>query len=135
MRVVLDTNVLVSGLLSPFGAPAEVLRLALAGNLTLCFDGRIQLEYREVLSRPRFGFDAGDVEALLGLLEVEGLLVNSAPLPKRLPDPDDEPFLAVALAAGAEFLITGNLRHYPPRARQGVQVVSPRSFLEARTKL
>ena len=109
-----------------------MLRLAVSGALTLCFDGRILVEYRGVLARPRFELNASHVDALLALLEAEGHLVNSAPLPNRLPDREDEAFLAAALAAGARFLITGNLRHYPPSARQGVRVVAPRAFLEAR---
>jgi predicted nucleic acid-binding protein len=60
-----------------------------------------------------------------------GFTVASSPLPRRLPDPDDEPFLAVALGGGAEYLITGNQTHYPPGLREGVAVVSPAEFLEA----
>ncbi len=48
-----------------------------------------------------------------------------APLPRRLPDHDDEPFLEVALAAGAACLVTGNLRHFPAATRSGVRVVTP----------
>jgi predicted nucleic acid-binding protein len=48
-----------------------------------------------------------------------------------LPDSDDEVFLAVALGAQADFLVTGNLRDFPARLRQGVAVVSPREFVDA----
>jgi len=47
----------------------------------------------------------------------------------NLPDPDDEPFLAVALAASADFLVTGNLADYPPDKRRGCAVVSPAAFM------
>jgi putative PIN family toxin of toxin-antitoxin system len=130
LRIVLDTNVLVSGLLSPFGPPAEIVRLCASGALRLCFDARILAEYREVLARPRFGFDAEDVETLLWQLEATGELVVGTPLGARLPDRDDEPFLEVAVAARAEHLVTGNLRHYPRSSRAGVRVVSPRAFLD-----
>ncbi len=52
-----------------------------------------------------------------------------------LPDADDEPFLAVALAAGADFLVTGNLSDYPPDKRRGCEVVSPAVFMEHWRKL
>ena len=56
MRIVLDTNVLVSGFLSPYGPPGAILRSILAGSITLCFDERILTEYRDVLTRGRFAF-------------------------------------------------------------------------------
>ena len=60
-----------------------------------------------------------------------GELVAAKPLPLRLSDPDDEPFLEVAAAAMAEFLVTGNLKHFPRDRRQGVRVVLPREFLDS----
>lgn len=129
--MVLDTNVLVSGLLSPKGPPGEILRLLETGFLVLCIADAILAEYRDVLSRPHFGISAAAVDLLLEDMETVGLRVVTVPLPQRLPDSDDEAFLEVALAAQAEFLVTGNLRDYPPSARQGVRVVSPRDFLDA----
>ena len=131
MRVVLDTNVLVAGLLSPFGPPGEIVRMASSGELTLCLDARILTEYDEVLRRPRFGFDAGEVAVLLDFVERRGHLVASAPLRDSLPDPDDEPFLEVALAGAAEYLVSGNLVHFPLPLRHGIAVVSPSEFLTA----
>ena len=72
MRVVLDTNVLVSAFLSPDGAPAQLLTFALAGELTLLFDDRIMAEYAEVLRRPRFGLDEADIDLVLRQLEADG---------------------------------------------------------------
>ena len=128
MKIVLDTNVLVSGLLSPFGPPGELVRLVAAGDLTLCFDARLTSEYREVLEREKFGFDRDSVSALLDFVAFAGILVAAAPLKMPLPDPDDEPFLAIALAANVP-LVTGNLKHFPLRKRQGGQVLAPHEFL------
>ena len=130
MRVVLDTNVLVSALLTPFGPPARVLDLVLVGDLTPVFDDRILAEYRQVLARERFGFDPDDVTDLLRYFEAEGEHVTPRPIAVTLPDPDDVPFLETALTAQAEALITGNVRHYPPEQRQGIVVLSPAAFLE-----
>lgn len=131
MRIVLDTNVLVSALLSPFGTPAEILRLVTTETVRLCHDARILGEYRQVLLRPTFPFHPLQVEALLDQMESDGVPVTALALSRRLPDPDDEAFLEVALAGKARYLVTGNLRHFPPGSRQGVRVVSPREFLEA----
>ena len=60
----LDTNVLVSGLLSPFGPPGEIVRMVSSGAVVLCLDARIFAEYDDVLARPRFGFDPDSVAAL-----------------------------------------------------------------------
>lgn len=130
MNVVLDTNVLVSGLLTPHGSSGRVMDLVLSGDLTPCFDDRIIAEYREVLARTKFGFDAVLVEAILDYIEAEGLHVVSAPLGVSLPDPDDIAFLEVAAAAGAEWLITGNARHFPARARHGIRVTNPGEFVK-----
>ena len=107
------------------------MSLVAAGALPLSLDDRILAEYREVLSRHGFGFDPEKVEPLLLLVEAIGEFVIAPPLPERLPDPDDEALLEGALEVAADFLVTGNLRHFPARLRQGVAVVSPRGFLEA----
>lgn len=130
MRIVLDTNVLVSGLLSPFGPPGEIVRLVSVGSIVLCLDARILAEYEEVLSRPKFGFNQNDVSALLDLIESTGETSAAQPLTVRLPDTDDEPFLEVAIAALADCLVTGNVVHFPPEVRAGAAVLSPAKFME-----
>ena len=131
MKVVLDTNVLVSAVLSPNGPPAAVLRALLSERVQLCFDERILSEYRDVLSRPKFSFDPHLVEELIGFLESAGLPTLADPLALELPDPWDQMFVEVAVSSAADFLITGNLKHFPENARMGVRVVPPREFLDA----
>ena len=130
MRVVLDTNVLVAGLLSANGPPAWIVEAVLAGALELALDLAIREEYEDVLRRPEFRFDQGQVDDLLGAIDRFALLVSAAPpCPEPLPDPDDEPFLAVAAASGS-ILVTGNLKHFPPRCRRGVPVHTPRELVD-----
>ncbi|NPV29193.1 MAG: putative toxin-antitoxin system toxin component, PIN family [Firmicutes bacterium] len=129
MKAVLDTNVLVSGLLKAHSHAGTIVRLVAAGLLRVVYDARILNEYREVLARPKFGIEKGERDALLAQFESEGLLVAARPLPERLPDPDDEPFLEAALAAGDAVLITGNKKHFPASACGGVTVLSPAEFL------
>jgi uncharacterized protein len=130
MKIVLDTNVLVSGLLQPFGPPGQILRLVASGDLVLCHDPRILAEYQEVLVRETFGFDLERVDILLEEIRAGGIPVAARPLAIRLPDSDDVPFLEVALAGEAKCLVTANVKHYPAAARSGVEVLSPRSFIE-----
>ncbi|MEI7813757.1 MAG: putative toxin-antitoxin system toxin component, PIN family [Coriobacteriia bacterium] len=131
MRIVLDTNVLVSGLLSPFGPPGEIVRMVSSGVVALCLDARILAEYDDVLARPKLGFDPDSVAALLDYADFRSESVASTPFEKRLPDPDDEPFLEVASAGGADCLVTGNLGDFPSNARAGVAVLSPAEFMAA----
>jgi len=135
MKIVLDTNVLVAGLLSPFGPCGEIIRMVSSGNLTLAFDSRIISEYSAVLRRPKFKLDERKVTALLDYIEQSGHKTASTPLLSSLPDPSDEPFLEIAIAGQVTCLITGNQGHYPAKLRQGVTVFSPAGFLTFYRKL
>jgi len=130
MKVVLDTNVIVSGLVSPFGPPGEIIRMVASALLELCYDARVLSDYQNVLTRQKFPFDQTHIEDLLEEIESCGHITTGRPLAKRLPDPDDEPFLEVALGGKAQYLITGNLKHFPAKKGQGIRVVSPDEFLE-----
>lgn len=101
MIVVLDTNVVVSGIFKPYGKAAAIHRLVVSGLLTPAYDQRILAEYREVLTRPKFNFSEESIKNFLTQMEDEGMLVSSKPLSFSLPDPDDEPFLEIALSSKA----------------------------------
>ena len=130
MNVVLDTNVLVSGLLTPFSPCGELVRMVSSGELTLCLDARLLGECSEVLRRAHFQFDPDLVSALLDHVSHAGVLVSASPLLATLPDRDDAAFLEVAIAGAVACLVTGNLKHFPFGARQGITVCSPRDFLD-----
>jgi uncharacterized protein len=130
MRIVLDTNVLVSALLRDGSIPAHVVDLWLAGDVDLMVDARISAEYRDVLARPEFGFDADDVQALMDMVDRAEHVV-AAPLPLKLTDPTDAPFLEVAVASAADALVTGNVRHFRiGGATLDIPVLTPRAFLD-----
>jgi uncharacterized protein len=130
VRIVLDTNVLVSGLLNPHGAPGRIVDLVLEGTLTLLVDDRVLAEYQDVLTRPRFGFEAADVGAVIDFIDVSAERVPSVPLRLTALDPDDTAFIEVAHAGGADALVTGNPRHFRGATALGVTVVSPAAFME-----
>ena len=129
MRLVLDTNVLVSGLLKPRSKPALVLGSLALESVTLLLDYRILDEYRRVLARPAFEFPREYVPEILSFFEREGEFIPAERLDIELPDPADLPFLEVAHTGRADALVTGNLKHYPPGAGCGVRVVNPGSYL------
>ena len=128
--MVLDTNVLIAGLLSPFGPPGEIVMMVAGGNLTLCLDARIINEYAEVLHRPKFQFSSDLIEAVLEQIRSEGEIVASVPQPVELTDHSDQPFLEVAITGKAHCLITGNIKHFPAIKRCGMKVLTPAEFLK-----
>ena len=129
MRIVLDTNVLVSGLLNPGGAPGRIIDLILAGEITLLVDDRILDEYRTVLRRPKFGFRAEDIADLMTFIEKESERVLASPSGISLSDRGDIPFLEAAVSGSAEALVTGNARHFRPAAILELSIEGPAQFL------
>ncbi|PYX76496.1 MAG: putative toxin-antitoxin system toxin component, PIN family [Acidobacteria bacterium] len=102
IRAVIDTNVLVSGMIAASGNEALLL-LAIDHELVSpCFSAEILQEYEQVLRRPKFGFEALEVESLLNLIRRQGEFIHSAPIPPLSPDPGDDKFIACALAAKSE---------------------------------
>lgn len=129
-RVVVDTNVLVSALWSPGSVPACALRHLLA-HTTLVVDARIVAEYRKTLEKPKLRrISPEDREALLTRLEAEAVHVGAiAVYSGALADPDDRPFVEVALAGRCTMLVTGNLRDFPTTL--GFEVVPPAHVIGA----
>jgi putative PIN family toxin of toxin-antitoxin system len=129
VRVVLDTNVLVSAVLTAQGTCARIVDMIADGALDLYADDRILAEYDSVLHRPELRIAPEDAGVILDLIRSITDTVAAIPLPVQLPDPDDAAFLEVAAASGS-ILITGNTRHFPTNARTGVSVMTPAEFLE-----
>jgi uncharacterized protein len=128
VKAVLDTNIVVSAHLKAEGREALILELALAAKFKLCASEPIFEEYEAVLMRPRFGFDPQKIAKSLKAIRKVSLFVRPRKPLRVARDPDDDKFLECALEAGAECLVTGNLRHFPARFR-GTRVVSPRESL------
>jgi putative PIN family toxin of toxin-antitoxin system len=129
VRVVLDTNVLVSAVLTAQGTCARIVDMIADGVLDLYADDRILAEYDSVLHRPELRIAPEDAGVILDLIRSITDTVAAIPLPVQLPDPDDAAFLEVAAASGS-ILITGNARHYPKNSHAGVSIMSPSEFLE-----
>ena len=129
MKFVSVRELLVSGFLSPHGPPGAILRSIMAGSITLCFDERLLAEYRDVLSRGSFTFDADRVDEVLALIEAHGESVLAETLGVELPDAEDAMFVEVATAAGADCLVTGNRKHFPDEELRDVRVSLPSAFV------
>ena len=110
--VIIDTNVLISALLSPYGNPATILKLVTSQTLHPIVETRIYQEYQNVLSRPRFKFSAEDIQAVLILFKNEGLWIVPPPILDDVPDPSDLPFIELAYHTRAP-VITGDAKHFP----------------------
>jgi uncharacterized protein len=133
IRAVIDTNVLVSGLLAPTGNEALIVLAIHHGFVRPCFSDEILEEYAEVLARPKFAFGPDVIGALLAMLRDKGELVRPEGPAPELPDPGDSKFLHCAQAAGAEYIVTGNMRHFPQDACGVVRVVSAGELLDPLT--
>jgi putative PIN family toxin of toxin-antitoxin system len=129
IRVVVDTNIIVSALLQPLGPPARVFFLALNGSIQLCMSGSVYAEYEEVIRRPRFGRDENVITATLHTIREKALWVRPAESIRACSDPDDDIFLECAQAARAAYLVTGNVKDFPA-SWLDTKIVTARSFLE-----
>lgn len=127
MRVVLDTNVLVSGLLSSVGPPAQIINLILNRTITVLYDNRILLEYKEVLKRKKFGFKQEWIVPIIEFIKQEGEFISAEPTNVKTIDKDDLKFMEVAKTGKANYLITGNEKHFPKLNL----IKTPREFLES----
>ena len=127
--VVIDTNLIVSALLRPDGMPAELLRLALGGEVEFFVSVPILAEYEEVLRRPRFGFAPVLVSELMEAIRTTAWVVAPLMRVEAAADSDDNMFLDCAETVGASFLVTGNTKHFPPTWK-ATRIVTVREFLE-----
>jgi len=128
IRVVLDTNIIVSALLQPLGPPAQVFWLVAGGSVQLCISGNVYAEYEEVIRRPRFRRDEETIAATLNVIREKGFWVRPKEVIRECSDPDDDVFLECAKAAEADYLVTGNLKHFPT-SWVGTRILTARDFL------
>jgi putative PIN family toxin of toxin-antitoxin system len=131
-KAVLDTNVVISAFLKPESNPALILALFLEGSLTVCLSEKIWQEYRGVLRRKKFqGLDHESIEKLLSMIKQQALWVSPRIAVNILRgDPADNMFLECALESQADYLITGNIRHFPLKKFHGTLILSPKDFID-----
>jgi len=133
LRAVLDTNVFVSGLISPMGKPAAILKALRSRRFTLVSSPPINEEIIEVFDRPRicdrYGLGDRIFDVSFILWEVAELVID-LPGVRVCSDPDDDKFLAAAVGGRADYLVTGDVGDLLHLGEyKGVAIVSPREFV------
>jgi putative PIN family toxin of toxin-antitoxin system len=125
INAVLDTNVLVSGLLSSYGNPAQIINGFRDKQFNLIYNEEIIAEYRRVLFRERLGLPRIDVNCLLDEISRMGIPITATKSDIAMPDEDDRVFYDLANACNA-YLVTGNTKHYPNEHH----ILTPAQFVE-----
>lgn len=127
-RLVLDTNIVVSAALKPQGLQRTVFLLALTKPAELFVSEAILAEYREVLARPELQIQDGTLCDFRELVRDHSSVVDPPMRLRVALDPDDDMFLECADAARADYLVTGNCRHFP-QFWKTTKVVTAREFV------
>jgi putative PIN family toxin of toxin-antitoxin system len=128
LRLVIDTNVVISAALKPDGLQRTVLLLAITKPARLYVSDAIVAEYREVLARPELKIRKGLRQQLLDLIKNQAQIVKPTRALQVAKDPDDDKFLECADAARADYLVTGNQRHFPKFWKK-TKVITSREFI------
>jgi len=130
MRLILDTNVLMSGIFFG-GPPYEILNAWRHGKVSLVLSAKILDEYRRVGHRLSAKFPGVDVEPILALVTAHAELVVAPALEEGVcEDPTDDMFFACAIAAGCHLIISGDRHLHKATGYGDVEVMSPRDFVD-----
>ncbi|MBE0431038.1 MAG: putative toxin-antitoxin system toxin component, PIN family [Dehalococcoidia bacterium] len=135
LRVVLDTNVLVSALINPHGKPAQIMDGVLAGRIRLFVSPSIVTELERVLGYPklmkRHGLEGDELKQfVLDLLSVMILVSAEETIELIADDPSDNKYLSCALAARADFIVSGDVHLLKLGEHRGIRVVSAAQFID-----
>ena len=131
MKIVLDTNVLMSGIFFG-GNPHRILQSWRAGRLQLVVSTEILAEYAEVAERLTAEFGLGEAETTIALMATGAEIVAAPQLPTQVcDDPDDDKFLACAVAARVPIVISGDKALRRASGYRDIAVLTPRQFVDA----
>jgi uncharacterized protein len=132
IRVVIDTNVVVSALLQSRGLPEAVVSLALSGDVQWFASEPILQEYSTVLGRRKLAIHPARVVEAMSRIRAAVSIVEPTVKITAAGDPDDNIFLECSQAAEADYIVTGNIRHFP-EVWGKTRIVSPRQFIDSWT--
>jgi putative PIN family toxin of toxin-antitoxin system len=137
LKLVVDTNVVISALLKPESNPALIMSLILRGDCRLCMTEKIFSEYEEVSGRGKFKkLDQASVREFLSTLRSKALwVVPKVTIDGMTKDLEDNAFLECALESKADFLITGNIHHFPEEKFHRTSIVTPGEFVSHAVKI
>ncbi|HSQ27620.1 MAG TPA: putative toxin-antitoxin system toxin component, PIN family [Anaerolineales bacterium] len=135
MQVILDTNVLVSGLIKRNSKPEQIIDAILTRKIQLVIDERVFKEYQDVLHRPKLNIPKDRADAVLSFIAFSSVWIECTPVnfsQYEIIDEGDLPFAELAINKNA-ILILGNFKHFQYLLRFNIQVLSPDEFLSKHT--
>ena len=114
MRLVIDTNVVISAFINPGGKPSQIMKIILGREAELCYNSAILCEYERVMLRPKFSgkIDPGNIQRFINLIRSIGFSFSPLPGTTKLSDESDRVFYDTAAGSGS-ILISGNVKHFP----------------------
>ena len=135
LKVVFDTNVIVSAALYEKSLPALLLSLALKDKVKFFVSPALLNEYEAVLQRPRFKLGQKQITELMGKINQRALIVTPTKRLKILKADEPDNRILECARAKADFIITGNKRHFPFEEFKGSKIVTPREFINSIAEL
>jgi putative PIN family toxin of toxin-antitoxin system len=133
VRVILDTNIFVSGIFFS-GPPARILEAWRDGKIQIVVSEAILEEYRTVGMRLGVDFKGVDIEPFLNLVSLTARMYGAPALPTQIcDDPDDDKFIACALASGTKLVVTGDKSLLKVSGYRGIKILTAREFIDKYT--
>jgi putative PIN family toxin of toxin-antitoxin system len=134
LKIVLDTNVFVSGVFFT-GPPYQILKAWRDRRIQILISGEILEEYHRVGKQLHEQFPEVDLEPILQLITTHAVMVQPQKLPNAVcADPDDDKFLACALAGKSKIIISGDKQLLKVSGHKGIKVIRPRKFVDDHLK-
>lgn len=124
IKIVLDTNVLVSSLITKEGNCADIIKLVTRQKVQLYYNAEIFAEYKRVLDYQRLSFTSRETSPLLNIILKQGIAFEASKSTIKITDEDDRAFYDTAKQSGS-LLVTGNIKHYPKEDF----ILTPAAFL------
>lgn len=130
MKIILDTNVIVSGIFFS-GPPYEILKSWRNGKFKIVVSQEILLEYQRIAEKLNQKFPMINIQPMIDLLTVKADLVIGPELPIQIcKDPGDDKFISCALASNSKIIITGDKHLLNVNGYEGLEIIRPREFVE-----
>lgn len=135
MKVILDTNVFISGVFFS-GPPYQILNAWRDGKIKLIISREILSEYWRVGEVFAEKYPSIDLQPILDLVTIEAELYDAKDLPERVSsDPDDDKFLACAIASGSRIIVSGDKHLLKVSGFGGIEVLKPGEFAKRHLKV
>lgn len=126
MKIVLDSNVFVSGITNPDSVSAEILKMLLNSDFVLLYDSKTLDEYKSLLKQSKFNFSKDVISSFIEFIENMGECISTKSVSAEITDEENKKFYEVSICGKSDYLITLNKNHYPDEKF----IVSPPEFIK-----